>query len=415
MKTLEYDVVVAGGGSAGVAAALAASRAGASTLLVERSGCFGGEATNSWIAAYCGFHTKGRVPQQMVFGVGEEVLQKLRDYGEDTSYVISSSGNSSIRLHPEPLKLAFDELLEASDVDFRLFTSLISAETEAGLLKSVTIMDDEEQTRVFAKAFVDCTGNGNLLHMAGLGTEWGDEDGRVQMASLACLFEHIPRCEIPYEVYQKGIIKAKEAGIPYLDKEKCVADKQPADDYGYITIPSAELEGLDGLSLTRMTLALRRKSQSYARAFREYTEGFECSELRATAPVPGLREARRMKGLQTISGEDVLSCRKCGDRVGRGCWPAEIHKGPETIYREMKEDDYFDIPLGALVSADLPNLFAGGRNISCDPLALASLRVMGTAFVTGQAAGAAAAVYSKDGCAEVSKVQAILSAQGVLL
>jgi hypothetical protein len=81
----------------------------------------------------------------------------------------------------------------------------------------------------------------------------------------------------------------------------------------------------------------------------------------------------------------------------------------------MKEDDYFDIPLGALVSADLPNLFAGGRNISCDPLALASLRVMGTAFVTGQAAGAAAAVYSKDGCAEVSKVQAILTAQGVLL
>ena len=122
-----------------------------------------------------------------------------------------------------------------------------------------------------------------------------------------------------------------------------------------------------------------------------------------------------MVGKVIITGDDVLTSKKCADTIGRGGWPAEMHKASGLRSVAMKENDRFDIPIGALLSADIENLFTGGRSISCESFALASLRVMGTGFVTGQAAGVIASQYADTGTVDTEKVQETLKSQDALL
>lgn len=162
-----YDIAVAGGGSAGVAAAVAAARTGMKTILIERQSAFGGAATNAWVKAYCRFYTRGEQPIQVVFGVGEEILRRLKEYGEDINDTISpSTKNASIRFHPEMIKLAPDDLISESAVTARLFTCVIGVNKRGNRIESILLQDDERTYRIGAKTFIDTTGNGNLLHLA---------------------------------------------------------------------------------------------------------------------------------------------------------------------------------------------------------------------------------------------------------
>lgn len=416
MRTLNYDVVVVGGGSAGVAAALASSRNGSKTLLVERAAYFGGEATNSWVSAYCGFYTKGEKPTQCVYGIGDEVLKLMEKHGEDTNYVINpSTKNASVRFHPETIKIVLDELLESSDVDYRLCTSLIDVKVEGNKIQSVIIIDDEDKCEVYAQSFVDTTGDANMIHMAGLKTMWGNEEFGIQQSSLSCLVEGIPSGEVKIETLESAIKKGKEEGLENLHKERGMIVKVKGDDYGYLTIPSVILDNLSGEELTKKLMDLRKQARDYVKAIKDHAPGFEKMRFLASAPYIGIRESRRMMGKVVITGEDVLNSKKCDDTIGRGGWPAEMHKASGLQFVAMKENDYFDIPIGALLSKDIENLFTAGRSISCESVALASLRVMGTGFASGQAAGVIASVYALDKDVDTKKVQTILKAQNALL
>lgn len=416
MQTLNYDVVVVGGGSAGVAAALASSRNGSKTLLVERAAYFGGEATNSWVSAYCGFYTKGEKPTQCVYGIGDEVLKLMKKHGEDISYVINpSTKNASVRFHPETIKIVLDELLESSDVDYRLCTSLIDVKVEGNKIQSVIIMDDEDKYEVYAQSFIDTTGDANMIHMAGLKTMWGNEEFGIQQSSLSCLVEGIPSGEVKIETLESAIKKGKEEGLENLHKERGMIVKVKGDDYGYLTIPSVILDNLSGEELTKKLMDLRKQARDYVKAIKDHAPGFEKMRFLASAPYIGIRESRRMMGKVVITGEDVLNSKKCDDTIGRGGWPAEMHKASGLQFVAMKENDYFNIPIGALLSKDIENLFTAGRSISCESVALASLRVMGTGFASGQAAGVIASVYALDKDVDTKKVQTILKAQNALL
>ena len=122
-----YDVAVVGGGTAGIAAAVGAARAGAKTILIERSPYLGGQATNSGVTAFCGFYTCGEEKKKVVAGVGDMVLKELQILGENTDYGITAAGNATIKFHPEYLKCALDNLLEHNRVDYLLHAQVISA------------------------------------------------------------------------------------------------------------------------------------------------------------------------------------------------------------------------------------------------------------------------------------------------
>ena len=416
MQTLSYDVVVVGGGSAGVASAIAASRCGCKTLLIERNAYLGGQATNAWVSAFCGFFTKGELPTQCVKGIGDEVLQRLKDYGEDINYVINpSTKNASIRFHPEILKLVLDDLILESAMDVRLCTTLIDVNVNNQKIESIIVMDDDDKYLVKAKVFIDTTGDANLLNSAHIQTMWGDQSHHVQQSSLSCLVDNLPSDEIKIETIESAIKQAKANGATHLDKERGMIIKVKGDTYGYMTIPSIELNNLSGATLTQSLIELRKKGNAYVKALKQYAPNFNNVNLKSSAPYLGIRESRRMVGKTMIQGEDVLKAEKSKDSIARAGWPVEMHKNSGLSYQSICDNDYFGVPLGALVSKDITNLLAAGRCISCDSVALASLRVMGTSFATGQAAGVAAAYYARTNQLDVEAIQEELIKQNALI
>ncbi|WP_353096002.1 FAD-dependent oxidoreductase [Tissierella praeacuta] len=418
IRNYEYDVVVIGGGSAGVAAAIGASECNAKTLLVERNPYLGGEATHSNVISYCGFFTRGEKPDQVVFGVGERVLQKLRDMNEDTNYFISkATGNASIRFNPEKLKIALDGLIEESSIDLLLNATMIEVKKSNNKIEGITCMDDEGYINIKAKAFIDATGDGNVANLTGLETLWGDEDGKTQMASLSVRIDNLPKDEdINPKDLEAAIIQGKKDGIPYLHKEKGLIIKIPFEDYGFLTIPSLHIDDLTAETLTNAEINLRKQAQSYVEVLKKYVPYLKDIRLVSTGPKIGIRESRRVIGEEALHYKDILSGRKRENSIGRGGWSPEIHKDiKELIYIHIADNDYYDIPISTLKAKDIINLWCCGRNISCDSISHSSVRVMGTSFVTGQGAGVSAALTLDQEEYDIVKIQNELKKQGALI
>ena len=413
-----FDVAVVGGGTAGVAAAVGASRTGARTVLIERSPYLGGEATNSGVAAFCGFYTCGENPVKVVAGVGDLVLQEMESLGPTLEYVVSATGNKNINFQPEYLKCALDNLVEKEGVELLLHTSLIDVKVKDGRIQSLQCMDDEGAFTVEADCFVDASGDAALAHLAGANTLWGDEEGRVQVATLPFRLSGVDTSkDMTPAAVEQAVIRAKEAGIPFLTKERGFVLRKEGSSTVSVLLPSVMPTGISAKEMTQMERETRRQVLSYVKALREYMPGMEHAELAGIGPAIGLRETRRICGKDRITAEDVLGRRKRPDTVARGGWKPEIHKDVNKMgtYMEVEGGSYFDIPLGALQSESFENLYGAGRMISSDDAAFAAVRVMGTCFATGHGAGVAAAWQALHGTAEVVKIQEELRRQGALV
>lgn len=411
------DVCVVGGGTAGSAAALGARLAGAETVLIERNPYLGGQATHSNVAAFCGFHSRGNPPTQVVAGVGEMVLEKLRSLGDDIFCWISpSTGNSSVRFNPELLKLALDMLIEENDVYLLLHTVLTAAETRDGKIERILCSDDAGPFTVEAKAFVDASGDANLAFLSGCETKWGDENGATQQAGLVVRMEGLPAAvsTAPAEM-AKAIAAAKADGVSPLPMEKGFMIRIDGSSSGFLTTPSTIVGNMDGRTLTLAEMSLRKQAHAYARALREYMQGLEGSRMVSTGPRIGLRESRRIMGDTVLTASGILKSRKSASTVARGGWSPEVHKNDDISYTHLEDKAWFDIPIGAIKASSVSNLWCGGRNISCDSVALASVRVMGTAFATGHAAGVAAALTLDNAEYDYQRIRETLQSQGALL
>ncbi len=417
-RIYKYDVVVAGGGTAGVAAAVGAAEAGAKTLLIERNPYLGGEATHSGVGAFCGFYSCGKNPVKVVSGVGDRVLEELKLLGAEADEIISATGNKNINFQPEYLKCALDNLLNKANVELFLHTTIVGASAEDRQLRSICCFDDEGIFMVEASCFVDATGDANLVHLAGADTMWGGEDHTVQAATMPFRMSGVDTsCDMSPEAVEKAIVQAKKDGIPNLTKEKGFILKKEGSDIVTVLLPSVVPKGLNTEEVTRLETETRKQVLSYVRALKKYMHGMEMAELAVIGPSVGFRETRRMAGKETVSADDVLNRRKRDDGVARGGWKPEIHKDINKMgtYLEVADGSYFDIPLGALQSADLDNLYGAGRNLSSDEAAFAAVRVMGTCFATGHAAGVGAACQAKNGTADVELIRAELMRQGALV
>ena len=415
-RELSYDVVVAGGGSAGAAAAMGAAQAGSKTLLLDRNACLGGESTGACVAAYCGFHSRGNPPTQVVAGAGERVLRKLRELGEPTDYVVSpATGNSSIKFDPEMLKLALDLALAESGASCLLHLTVTGAEVRGGKLLALECVDDEGPLLIRGKAFVDATGDGNLAALCGCGTRWGDQNGVTQLASLVTRIDHIPPdVDLTPDAMERAIRAAKAAGARHLAKERGFLIRRGDADFGFLTTPSVQVDSLSAEALTAAEQNLRLQAHAYVKALRDHLPGMEHCRLVSTGPQMGLRETRRIDGETVLTMEDVVSCRKRPrEVVARGGWSPEVHRGTGVSYTHLSDGSWFDIPVGSVKARDVGNLWMGGRCVSCDQTAHASVRVMGTAFATGHAAGVGAALSLQGG--GLGAIQTELRRQDALL
>jgi len=409
---------VVGGGTAGVAAAVGARRAGADVILIERSPYLGGEATHSGVGAFCGFYSCGENPVKVVAGVGDLVLEEMEKLGPTVDYIISAVGNKNINFQPEYLKCAMDNLLEKEQVEVLLHARVVAAKTEENRIVSIQCVDDEGLFTVEAAAYVDASGDANLTHMSGARTLWGDENGCVQAATLPFRLSGVDTSkDMTPAAVEKAVLKGKEAGIPNLTRERGFILKKEGSDIVSVLLPSAILTGMSAEELTRIEKDTRKQVLSYVKALKAYMPGMEHAELAMIGPCIGFRETRRMLGREMILTEDVLERRKRSDGVARGGWKPEIHKSLNKMatYLEVADGSYFDIPLGALWSADRENLFGAGRLVCADEAAFAAVRVMGTCFATGHSAGVAAACQALSHKTDVEQIRAELERQGALV
>ncbi|MEV0292108.1 FAD-dependent oxidoreductase [Nocardia sp. NPDC050710] len=392
-STSQYDVVVVGGGSAGVAAAVGARRAGAETLLIERGPCLGGAATLRNVLTYCGIYTREDPPRQVVYGVAEDVLARLRALGAVTEPIRFTS--VAVVFDPEAVKHVLDEVCLDAGVAVRLDSQLVGAYRPDGVIESLRVADHQGLHEIRARAFVDATGEADLATFAGAAVRYGN-DGQIQNGTLGVRFGGIsPHAEVTRDTLAAAIVTAKQQGAPLLAERGLVA-RLPISGDVITYVVDAGYDARDAAQMTRAQADSRTRARDYLLALRTIP-GCADAYIVTTGPEIGTRESRHIIGRYQLSGVEALTGAHCEDVIGLGAWPVEYHPGPGITpqWQFIADNGHYDIPWRTLCSIDTPNLFAAGRTLDGDRLAGASLRVMGTAFATGQAAGIGAALYTE--------------------
>lgn len=393
-----YDVVVIGGGAAGLAAAVGAARARARTLLVERYGFLGGAATNASVLSYCGFYVTREQPLPAVGGVGREVLDQLARLGFDVAPRRAPSGNWIVMIDPEAVKLAFDRVASVPGLDLRLHATMACAHASSKRIDAATLVDHAGVFDVEAKAFVDASGDADLCAAAGVATIASIEPGRTrQWASYPVRIGGVA----PDVVVERGALAPL---VPALAIDDPRAQLRPtgghlmrlpgSNDYWWGGV-DLDTDGLDSADLAVAERLGREIAWRFVELLRARMPGFANATIVSTGPQAGIRDSRQASTRYRLTEDDVLAGRRRDDGVARGAWPAETILGPAGHrFRPVGGEGWYDVPLDTLRASRVDNLWCAGRVIGCDAAAYASLRVMGTAFATGQAAGVAAAMQA---------------------
>jgi hypothetical protein len=414
--TEHYDVVVIGGGAAGVAAAVGARAAGATVRLVEQYPFLGGAATNSSVLALCGFFDQNR--NQVVAGVGEDILSRLRSREVYQEMSFGWTGNHFVLLDLETTKVVYDEVAADAGIDVRLHSTLISAERDDnGRVGAVTVHSRGGLERVTASAFVDGSGDGALLAAAGAAVRVNPVDQRQTSTLVLRLGGVDGDADLSREGMRAAVAAAnRETGIT-LARDQGITVRLPVSGQIMTLLVDEQLDALDAAAFTRDEMSARQKAWQYLDAFRKHLPGWQHAYLVETGPQIGIRESRRLIGREEITRDAVLTARKRPtESIARCGWPIEDHAAPGvTNYVPIADKGWYDIPYGAICSIDTDNLWAAGRLTSSDDDAFASVRVMGTAFAAGQAAGVAAAQYSQGNQHDLPAIRAELVRQGAIV
>ncbi|MFF0311552.1 FAD-dependent oxidoreductase [Streptosporangium sp. NPDC004379] len=412
--TEHYDVIVAGGGSGGVAAAVGAARTGARTLLVERGPCLGGAATLRNVLTYCGLYTRAEPYRQVVYGVAEEVMAGLR--AEDAVTGPQRFTAVAVVFDPETVKRVLDDVCVGAGAEPRLHSTLLDARREDGRIVSALVADHSGVHEITADAFVDATGEADLATRAGAGVRYGS-GGMVQNGSLGVRFGGVPAdAPVTRETVREAVRAARERGVGPLLAEQGLVARLPVSGDVIAYLVDEAYDARDARDTSRAEVSAREQSRAYLEVIRSLP-GCSGAYIVSTGPELGTRESRHVEARYRMTDDDVLGAGRFDDAVALGAWPVEYHPGPgvPSEWRFIEGDGYYEIPFGAVCSADTGNLFAAGRNLDGDRLAGGSLRVMGTAFATGHAAGIAAALTADRGGADGPAVRAELLRQDAFL
>ena len=410
-----YDVFIAGGGPAGVSAAICAARMGAKTLLAEATGCLGGMGTAGQVAA---FNPMSDGKKRIVGGLMAEIVELMfeRGYmGPWTSREIWEKGGAWLPFQPEGLKLILDELVIGAGVELRFFNRLIDvdADDETGTVNGVILHSIEGYTYINARSYIDCTGDAVFAALCGVFCrEAGKDTSDIMPATLTSIQTGIDWSGLVHPTQDYGIPelieKAHEEGVLSQCDRHLPGLMRIGENLGFLN--AGHIFGMNALKSRELTAAMifgRKQAREYLDFYQKYVPGCKKMEIANTSGLMGVRESRRIVGEYELCYEDFASKRHFDDEIGVFCNFIDIHiydcsKESFDVYmdyrnsKSLQKGDSFGIPYRILVPKGWNNLWVAGRCVSCDVKMQAAIRVMPAASIMGQAAGTAAVLSLRE-------------------
>jgi hypothetical protein len=400
--TLTCDVLVIGGGAAGVAAATAAGRAGARVVLLERYGFLGGLATTAQVGTICGLYlrdTTGAVATPVAGGFANEFASRLQQAGS-TKPLRVDQGLWVLPYSPPTFARVADAVLsESKNVTVILHATVAEAQAENSRMNLVRALVWNEPLNFSPKAVVDCTGEATAAALAGANAENGATD---QSPALVFVLENVDPglAERGLLEVRRELRRAVESGsLPAICERLALIPGTGTN--GRLALKLSLLPANPDRALWQQVTDWERESRALLeplhRFLVENVPTFQNARLDSVAPQLGVRSGRRILGRARLTDEEVLHTRKSPLGIARGCWPMERWgKSPRPEMTCFAERDFYDIPLDCLRPVELENVLVAGRCLSATTGAMTSARVIGTALATGWAAGTAAAFQTAD-------------------
>lgn len=437
----DVDVLVVGGGPAGVCAAVGAARAGARALLIERYGFLGGMWTAGMVLTLAGFNSWLRPYSRCVAGVPGEWLRRAVALGgaeDNASFVLNSD--------PEAMKRVADDMLIDAGVQVIFHTWGARALMEDGRVAGAFMENVEGRSAIRAKVTVDCTGDGNMIYQSG--ASWVKGQTLQPMTMPFTIGGGTPNPDVSHEepmcfpigpepTTLRGPLAdahaSRRVDVP-LDRAAMASARRRGElpVYGgpwfggleknvvWVNATRIIADASIARELTDSEIAGRRECVQILGYFRTHVPGFESARILQTSTQIGIRETRRLVGVRTLTAGEIENDPPPVSSIAVGCWPLDVHPSDGDVgVHEMRVPLPYGIPFECMVPQSVDGLLAAGRCISVDRDALGSLRVGATCAAVGHAAGVAAALAAQRSCSprsvEVSDVRRELAIQGAII
>ena len=397
----DVDVLVCGGGPAGIGAALCAARGGVSTMIVEMGGCLGGIATAGMMSHW------GGASSSMVMN---ELFVRSRNMDLGYSWIDDNKpGNNAI---PHDIQMiVLEEMMQETDVKVLYYSMVCDAVVENERIVGVTVQNKSGKGFIRAKCVIDATGDGDVAASAGVPFIKGREsDGKMQPCTLMFKIGGVDydRAVFPgsFETKvetEKGELQALGDKLLPFPAGHVLLYRQPEPGTVCVNMTNAiGIDGTDAKSLTEGMMTCRSQIMPIIRFLREYAPGYENCWLMSSASLLGIRETRHFEGVEALSADDILEARYFDNWVvRRAFFNFDVHNltGPSLdktgIQKKWTQQGMYTIPYGCLLPKKIEGLLLSGRNISGSHMAHSNFRIMSVCIAIGEAAGVAAALSVK--------------------
>ena len=419
----EVDVVVAGAGSAGIAAAVAAARMGMKTLVIEQHGSVGGMATNGLVGP---FMTSFNIPgdKQIIVGMFEEMVQRMmeiggaihpKDIGPRTSYsgYYFMGHNHVGPFDHEAYKLVGTRMLLEAGVEIMLHTVFTDVIMDGERIDGIVINNKAGLSVIKAKQFIDCTGDADVAAYAGAPCWMGNGEGDIQPATLffrvcnvdtekldAYMAENAKEHPImPFYGPFSWLIKEHQDEWDVPRCEVCLFESPVKGEFRLNVTRILNIDGTKPEDLTKAELVGLEQVHKVLAFLKKYAPGFENCIFMGTANTIGLRETRHIDGMKVLRKENVLACEVPDDTIAVFATSMDTHhKGDNGgDYFVLENGPFYGVPYGIMVPKKVENLLVAGRSVSADEVGSSTVRMIPCCIAFGQAAGIAAAQAIQSG------------------
>ena len=422
----EPEVLIVGGGPGGLGAGVMAARQGARTMLVERYGCAGGTAVFGEITPFMCNHVGHLTLDRPVYAEWCRQMQKYRSDADKKREPFNPDLDENVfnrRISKDEAALAMEDLLLEAGVELLYHHELVDVFMKDGRIEAAVFSSKSGLCAIRAKVYVDSTGDGDLAVLAGAPFEFGNAEGLCQPMTTCFKLSGVDRSRMPERaVINERYLAAVARGDIRCTRENVLFFNYIDEDVIHFnTTRVIKKSGVDARELSQAEIEGRRQVREFLRFLRAEIPGFENSRIHSMAHHIGVRESRRILGEVFQTADDFTNCAKYPDGIAKVRYQIDIHNpsGSGTTLVQMPPDEWYELRYGTLIPKGSKNLLMGCRAISVDHALHSSMRIMPPVCSLGQAAGVAAAVCAKRGCAPVeldgAEVRRLLAEAGARL